>query len=34
MAEMNETRRRIFDGVRDAAVDWDGADPIRERWPR
>jgi|TARA_B100000315_G_C14309260_1_gene465540 hypothetical protein len=34
MAEMNEPRRRIFDGVREAAVDWDGSDPIRERWPR
>ena len=34
MAEMNEARRRIFDGVRAAAVDWDGSDPIRERWPR
>ena len=34
MAEMNEARRRIFDGVREAAVDWDGSDPIRERWPR
>ena len=34
MAEMNEARRRLFDGVREAAVDWDGSDPIRERWPR
>ncbi|MFP6745988.1 MAG: VOC family protein [Alphaproteobacteria bacterium] len=33
MAELNEARRRIFDGVREAAVDWDGTDPIRERWP-
>ncbi len=33
MAELNEARRRIFDGVRAAAVDWDGSDPIRERWP-
>ncbi|MBL6954144.1 MAG: VOC family protein [Alphaproteobacteria bacterium] len=33
MAEMTEGRRRIFDGVREAAVDWDGSDPIRERWP-
>ncbi|MBT7759158.1 MAG: VOC family protein [Rhodospirillaceae bacterium] len=34
MAEMNDARRRIFDGVREAAADWDGSDPIRERWPR
>ena len=33
MAEMTEGRRRIFDGVREAAVDWDGSDPIRDRWP-
>lgn len=34
MAELNEARKGIFDGVRAAAVDWDGSDPIRERWPR
>ncbi len=34
MAELNDARRRIFDGVREAAADWDGSDPIRERWPR
>jgi len=33
MAHMTDTRRRIFDAVRDAAVDWDGADPIRRQWP-
>ena len=34
MADLTEARRRIFDGVREAAVDWDGSDPIREDWPR
>ena len=33
MAHMTDTRRRIFDAVRDAAVDWDGADPVRRQWP-
>lgn len=33
MAEMTDTRRRIFDAVRAAAVDWDGGDPIRRTWP-
>jgi hypothetical protein len=23
----------IFDAVREAAVDWDGRDPIRRDWP-
>ena len=34
MADLTEARRRIFDGVREAARDWDGSDPIREDWPR
>jgi hypothetical protein len=34
MAELTPTRRRIFDAVREAAVDWDGRDPIRHDWPR
>ena len=33
MAELTPTRKRIFDAVREAAVDWDGKDPIRENWP-
>ena len=33
MADMTDARRRIFDGVREAAVDWDGSDPIRRAWP-
>jgi hypothetical protein len=33
-AELNETRQRMFDGIRDAALGWDGSDPIREKWPR
>jgi len=34
MAELTPTRRRIFDAVREAAVGWDGSDPIRRDWPR
>src|SRR5208282_4620495 len=34
MAELTPTRRRIFDAVREAAVDWNGSDPIRHDWPR
>ena len=30
MSELTPTRRQIFDGVRQAAVDWDGSKPIRE----
>jgi hypothetical protein len=33
MAELTPTRRRVFDAVRAAAIDWDGKDPIRENWP-
>ncbi len=33
MAHMTDTRRRIFDAVRAAAIDWDGGDPIRRQWP-
>ena len=33
MAELTPTRRRIFDAVRAAAVDWQGSDPIRHDWP-
>ena len=33
MAHLTAERRRIFDTVRDAAVDWDGRDPIRDEWP-
>jgi len=34
MAELTPMRRRIFDAVREAAVDWEGSDPIRRNWPR
>jgi len=33
MAHMTEARRRIFDAIRAAAIDWDGSDPIRRSWP-
>jgi len=33
MAELTPTRRRVFDAVRAAAVDWDGKDPIRHNCP-
>lgn len=33
MAHMTPARRAIFDGIRNAAVGWDGTDPIRNSWP-
>jgi hypothetical protein len=33
MAHMTEGRQRIFDGVRTAAIGWDGSEPIRRTWP-
>ena len=33
MADLTPARRRIFDAIRAAAVDWDGRDPVRRRWP-
>ena len=33
MAEMTPARERIFAGVRDAARNWDGTDPVRRAWP-
>ena len=33
MAELTPARRRIFDQIRAAAQNWDGADPIRRQWP-
>jgi len=33
MAEMTPVRERIFAGVRAAARDWDGTDPVRRAWP-
>ncbi len=33
MAEATPTRMRIFDQVREAALGWDGSDPIRMNWP-
>jgi hypothetical protein len=29
MSDLTPTRRKIFDGVREAAVNWNGKDPIR-----
>ncbi len=29
---MTEARRRIFDGIRTAAIGWNGTDPIRRTW--
>lgn len=34
VTELNPPRRSIFDQVRAAAETWDGADPIREGWPK
>jgi hypothetical protein len=34
MAEATPTRMRIFDAVREAALGWDGSNPIRQDWPR
>ena len=34
MAEATPTRMRIFDQVREAALGWDGRDPIRRDWPK
>ena len=33
MAHLSSERRRIFDAIREAAVDWEGAEPIRREWP-
>jgi catechol 2,3-dioxygenase-like lactoylglutathione lyase family enzyme len=33
MAHATPTRMRIFDAVREAAVGWDGRDPVRRQWP-
>ena len=30
---MTPARERIFDGIREAAIDWNGQDPIRDVWP-
>ncbi len=32
LSKLTETRRRVFEGVAAAAVDWDGGDPIRTDW--
>ena len=34
MAEATPVRMRIFDQVRNAALNWDGRDPIRINWPQ
>src|SRR5271154_3431072 len=31
-AALPPARRRVFDAVRAAAIDWDGTDPIRQNW--
>ena len=33
MAHATPARMRIFGAIRDAAVGWDGTDPIRRQWP-
>lgn len=33
MSHATPTRKHIFDAVREAAVGWDGSDPIRTGWP-
>jgi hypothetical protein len=33
MADLTPARKRIFDGVRAAAQNWDGKDPVRRSWP-
>lgn len=33
MAHMTPERRRIFEAIRNAAIDWDGQHPVRREWP-
>jgi hypothetical protein len=33
LADLTEERRRSVDGIRDAALHWDGEDPVRTKWP-
>ncbi len=33
MAHMTAARSAIFNAIRNAAVGWDGSDPIRRTWP-
>jgi hypothetical protein len=33
LSHATPTQRRIFDAVREAAVGWDGRDPVRMGWP-
>ncbi len=33
VADLTPARRRIFDAIRAASVNWDGHDPIRRQWP-
>ena len=33
MADLTPGRDRIFAGVREAALNWDGRDPVRLAWP-
>ena len=34
MAEATPVRMHIFNKVREAALNWDGGDPIRMNWPQ
>ena len=34
MAELTPARRRIFEAVRQAAIGWNGSDPVRRDWPQ
>ena len=34
VAEYNPARQSVFEQIAEAARDWDGADPIRESWPK
>jgi hypothetical protein len=33
LADFTPERQRVSDGIRQAARDWDGANPIRTVWP-
>ena len=34
MAQLTPERARIFDAIREAAIGWDGQDPVRAEWPQ
>ena len=33
MADLTPERARIFEGIRAAAIGWDGGEPVRTQWP-